>query len=344
MSLPRKLSCQRGYYQKISARSLSRSNFVSFCNFHSSLIDGRETGSLGNRCGCSILGAARVFSAIFTYCGSRRNIWRDKTPLGLSLVSQWKSNDNRSPNTETPEVAIPSEPVVNEVDNSNEKSYSIFPWRQKVGEQFGLLRPIWNLQMRYFFFLIRSNDGSMLVNESDVRQGAKVAFEAVTDSIFRHRLFRDSPHFVIPKDVSSGAETTKSDRVSETSETAEWDQSRIPNLPDILQHKLAEFFEYAITKHSKHDEFISSYALHSVQSAKVVNREIVVGAYRSMPSIDRIAEMIKYSFMGLGILVVPNESDPQISLRRLDWRYMTVRLWVEIECVGEFGLAHNTFC
>ena len=90
----------------------------------------------------------------------------------------------------------------------------------------------------------------------------------------------------------------------------------VMELDEVMEGTLSEFYEYAIQKHALHPEFSTRYALHRINCATVVKERVLAGTLRNKAYLD-------------GII------DENFNLLTYKVAYVTARVWVDIECVGE---------
>ena len=206
----------------------------------------------------------------------------------------------------------------------------LFPWIQKENSQnlFQYLRNKFRLMRAKATFHIYTF-GADHAEIDNIESGSKIALQCATAGIFGHELMKDHYFGVISK--------YKPTIHSSLNDVSFWAEA-VPDLSDIFEEKLKDFYMYAIQKHCMEADRLLTYQLLEITEASGVDLAI-------MDKIKRGEHVPKYhsliSFWGLNTLF--NECDIQGSLLSYhekakeiakSQKDSSVRISVDVNCTG----------
>ena len=213
-------------------------------------------------------------------------------------------------------VATGSSTILNDTTTSRNRSH--FPWRERPHE----VKVSWLKEKSFHFFKHHFfGNTSWLLPEKEIVVGAADAFIAFLNGVFQHYHVEN----VCLKHMNKDDEAFDSSVIMNKDE--------VPRLSDILESKLAQFYENAILKCSINRED-PGYMLISASEPVIVHREIVFGANRANVSNPESIKFASFTF-------VMDEEDFESGLsfkeivdKNIHSSFVTVRYWIDVPCEG----------
>lgn len=195
-----------------------------------------------------------------------------------------------------------------------------FPWRERPD----LIETSWMKKLTFDGArrMIESSIASF-PNEKDIVEGSASAFVACLNGIFQHKLVEN-----VCLQHSKDEELPKDSPILNKNE--------VPLLNDILEQKLAQFYENAILKCSINRQDLG-YMLSAADQPVIVDKEFIIGSTRQR-QVTKIPIAVSHKNFGITYVVDENPSDVSdlhtLMKKTIDSGFVSVRYWVDIPCEG----------
>lgn len=212
--------------------------------------------------------------------------------------------------------------VPNAVDSN--RSQLQFPWRERPD----VVESSWAKKLSFDtmrkFLSSNAESSACFVSDKMLVDGASSAFIATLNGIFQHNLVDN----VCLKDSNE----EKSNR-----ETVMLNKEEVPLLNDVLEAKLAQFYENAILKCSIGGQELG-YMLRAAEFPEIVNREIIIGSCR-----HKHYSKTPVAFNSFAVTFVVDNAIKSVDSfdevkaivnQAVENGFISVRYWVDIPCEG----------
>lgn len=195
-----------------------------------------------------------------------------------------------------------------------------FPWRERPNEGEGSW--IKNQTFNVARIIFDSQNGKKAcLKDEEIVEAAASAFAACLNGVFQHNLV-DNVCLRHSKEKDGAAQ----------SDSPVLSKNEVPLLNDILESKLAQFYENAILKCCINRQDLG-YMLISAETPQIVDKEFVIGSSRYRQASKSPMGLAAKNF---GVVIDSEVQLKDYFMKKADTSgFISVRYWLDIPCEGK---------